>query len=304
MRLLLLFLCMFQRNAQPAVSQNAAPEVNFSNEVEDLVADNCISARRAAKLLHKATKAGVPGISKKTMRLGKNKNQARDLTRKKLRYSKWPQPYYFQCRVKDRRTKVEYVTTICCLLIHEILKIIWDLGAPDVLLSEACLDSKGKEHMQWMREQLHVEHLLGFGLHGDGVPCNYDRTESVVVISMNLPGLKGKNGRMRIPLVVMPDYVMTENTFDDIHEVFAWSMRHLLVDSHPTERHDEQPWKKSDLKRRKSAGDPLGFHACLCQARADWDWLAKCWHFPFHNVLTGMCWLCNILRCQVPQRLA
>jgi hypothetical protein len=169
---------MFQRKFQPAVSPNAVPEVSFANDVEDLVADNLVSAGRAARLLTKATRAGIKGISKKTMRL-KNKNQARDMTRKRLKHSKWPRPYYFQCRVKNRKTKEEYTTTVCCLLIHEILQAIWDIGSPDVLLSEACLDSQGKRHMQWMREQLNVEHLLGFGLHGDGVPCNYDRKRAL-----------------------------------------------------------------------------------------------------------------------------
>ena len=54
-----------------------------------------------------------------------------------------------------------------------------------VLLSEDNLDTAGKKHMAWMREQLQVEELMGWGMHGDGIPCNYDRTESVVMISLN-----------------------------------------------------------------------------------------------------------------------
>ena len=100
-----------------------------------------------------------------------------------------------------------------------------------------------------MREKLGVADLLGFALHGDGVPCNYDRTESVVVISLNLPGLSGENKRMRIPLVVLPDSVMTSETYDDIMEVMSWQMRHLLVNAHPTQRHDQKPWLPSDKAR-------------------------------------------------------
>ena len=131
--------------------------------------------------------------------------------------------------------------------------MLWELGSAEALLSEANLDTAGKDHMKWMREQLGVESLLGWGLHGDGIPCNYDRTESVVMISLNLPGLSGRNGRMRIPLVMLPDYAVGDNTFDDIMEVLAWSMRHMLDGIRPSCRHDGQPLNKSDDKRAKRA---------------------------------------------------
>ena len=74
-----------------------------------------------------------------------------------------------------------------------------------------------------------------------------------------------------------------ENTFDDIMEVMAWSMRHLLEGTRPSCRHDGQPFNKSDHKRAKKSGN-LPFQACLNQVRGDWDWMGKCFHLPFHNV--------------------
>ena len=217
-------LAMFQRTAQPSSSSTAPAGLIFEEDVEHLIAENAISSQRGAKLLNKASRAGIKGISKKVRRsLGKN--QARDITRKKLRNTKWPEAYIFQCRVKDRRTKKEWTTDLAILLIHEVLKVIWDLGLEAVLLSEANLDSTGKQHMEWMRQHLDVDTLWGFGLHGDGAPVNYDRTESVIIISLNLPGLPGKNGRLRIPLIVLPDHCVGENTFDDIFEVVAWSLQ-------------------------------------------------------------------------------
>jgi hypothetical protein len=121
---------------------------------------------------------------------------------------------------------------------------------------------------------------------------------NTVIISINLPGLSGRSGRMRIPLLVLPDHNIGPNTFDDFFEVCAYSMRHLLINSHPTERHDHSAWGRGDEHRKLRIG-PLGFHACCNQVRADWDWLGKCFHFPFHNVHAGMCWRCNILRNQV-----
>ena len=290
-------LHMFSRNSQPPSSSNAPPWQVFQEDVEDLLAENLVSAQRTAKLLDKATKAGIPNINRR-IRKTVGKNQARDHFRLKLKWSKWPDYYWFRCRLWDRKASKEFTTQIPINLPLEVLEALWDLGNAEALLSEANLDTAGKTHMGWMREQLGVTQLLGWGLHGDGVPCNYDRTESVVMISLNLPGLSDRNGRMRIPLSILPDYACSENTFDDIMEVLAWSMRHLVQGSRPSCRHDGQPFNESDHKRAKKSGN-LPFQACLNQVRGDWDWMGKCFHLPFHNVKEGCCWLCTCKRNQV-----
>ena len=291
---------MFSRSTQPASSSNVPPEVEFQNDIEDMFAENLVSAQRIATVFDKATKAGIPGISKK-VRKRTGKNQARDLTRHILKNTKWPDYYYFDCRVRDRKTDKEYVTEIPIHLPTEILEALWDLGVTEVLLSEDNLDTQTKTHMDWMKDKLPDDGkpLWGWGMHGDGIPCNYDRTESVIMISLNLPGLSGRNGRLRIPLVILPDFACSKGTFDDINEVLAWAMRHALAGSRPVCRHDGSPWKSSDRKRAKKADTPLPFKSCLNQVRADWDWMGKCFHFPFHNVIEGCCWLCTCKRNQV-----
>ena len=289
---------MFARASQPASSSNAPAEQDFLEDVEDLFAENLVSGQRTARLLKKASKAGIKGI-KESLRKTTGKNQARDMSRHKLKHNKWPSYYYFNCRVKDRRTAKEVTTKLPMFLPLDVLEMLWELGVPDVLLSEDNIDSAGKSHMSWMRQQLEVEQLLGWGLHGDGIPCNYDRTESVIMISLNLPGLTGKNGRMRIPLFILPDYAVSGHTFDDVNAIIAWSMRHLVAGSRPCCRHDGTPWGKEDVKRQKKNNDTLKFRACLVQVRGDWDWMGKCFHLPFHSVKEGCCWLCRCKRRQV-----
>ena len=289
---------MFQRAQQPSSSSNALPERELEEDLTDLYADNLVSGQRITRLLGKASKAGVKGI-RKAVQQHVGKNQARSLRRHKLKGSKWPDYYWFDCRVKDRKTEGEYTTKIPLILPLDLLEMIWDLGAKDVLLSDDNLDTAGKKHMAWMKEHLQVEELMAWGMHGDGIPCNYDRTESVVMISLNLPGLSGRNGRLRIPLVILPDHAMNGHTFDDIMTVIAWSMRHLVSGSRPCCRHDGSPWARSDRKRQKKNDDPLPFRACMVQCRADWDWMGKCFHLPFHNVKEGCCWLCRCRRDQV-----
>ena len=291
---------MFSRAAHPSSSSSALPHDAFIEDVEDLRAENILSGQRAAKLLAKASNAGI--TIPRRLRRTSGKNQARDLTRSKLKYSKWPDYYYFDCRTRDRKNDKETVANIPIFLPLEILEVIWQLGDPAVFLSVDNLDSAGKKHLAWMNEQLPGDKPMMFwGMHGDGIPCNYDRTESVVMISLNLPGLKGKYGRMRIPIAVLPDWAVSENTYDDINAVFAWSMRHLLTGTRPICRHDASPWLKSDKKRSQQAeaSVDLDFRACLGQIRGDWDWMGKVFHFPFHNVKEGCCWLCRCKRNQV-----
>ena len=140
-----------------------------------------------------------------------------------------------------------------------------------------------------MKKQLGAEMLWGFGLHGDGVPCNYDRTESVMLTSINLPGLTGRNGRLRIPLIILPDHAISDNTFDDIYAALAWDMRSLLAGVRPELRHDNSPWLFHKDRRRSKLHGKREFQACLVQVRSDWDWLTKCYHFPGHGDHTALC---------------
>jgi hypothetical protein len=289
---------MFSRNAQPCSSTSALPDDTLRRDIEDLYAENLISAQRTAKLLRKAFEANVN--VPKQIRKSKGKNQARAQARHSLKRTKWPDLYEFECRVRNRKTELEERTTLCMLLPNEVLAVLWERGLPEVLLSTTNLDSAGKAHLEHMKEQLHVEEIMGFGIHGDGIPCNYDRTESVVMISINLPGLSGKNGRARIPLIALPDWSVSEHTFDDVMEVIAWSLRHLLLSERPCCRHDGTAFGQSDARRAKPAYKAaLPIRACLVQVRGDWDWMGKCFHFPFHGVKEGCCWLCACKRSEV-----
>ena len=295
---------MFHRGEGAASSSATAAEVEFQDDVEDMFADNLISGARASILLEKARRCGIrlatkaikkaPGLTKKC-----KKNLARNLRRRIRKHDKWPEPYWFEARVWNRKKDKEEIKKICILLPSEILETIWKFGLAEVLLGDANYDKLTKDHHAWMKQQLGVQELLGFGLHGDGVPCNYDRTESVMVTSINLPGLTGRNGRLRIPLIILPDHTISDNTFDDIYEVIAWDMRSLLTGARSICRHDGSPWHPNlDRTRAKLRGD-RDFRSCLVQVRADWEWLQKCYHFPGSTSCTGLCWMCKVKKSQV-----
>ena len=293
---------MFSKHRLPRTSDVEAPHVALQEDLEDLYSENLISANRCQSLLGKAHKAGVTKL-KKVAKKWLKQNAARAVTDRRLKNTKWPDKYWAEVRIWDKKTQSEVKQWICIHLIHEILDTIFQLGLKEVILSEDLLDKQARDHLQWMRDSLSLDELLGFGIHGDGVPCNYDRTESVEVISLNLPGVGGDYARMRIPLIVLPHSYVSEHTMDDLMEILAWSMRHALAGTRPSARHDGSPWLKSDLRRSQKTGD-LGWHSCLVEVRSDWDFLNKCFHFPTHSLGDGICWKCNCRRSQVPRKYA
>jgi hypothetical protein len=75
-------------------------------------------------------------------------------------------------------------------------------------------------------------------------------------------------------------------------EVFAWSLQILLGGQWPALRHDGDPL---DTDRAALAGQPLGFHGLLMQARGDWEFYSKIFQFPKWN--NGqICWRCRATR--------
>ena len=89
---------MFQRGQRPASSSSTAPEDAFTLDVEDLYAENSISAAVAVSLLAKGSQAGVAAnLSLASRSTTKNflKNAARTLRNQKLKGTQWPDLYWF-----------------------------------------------------------------------------------------------------------------------------------------------------------------------------------------------------------------
>lgn len=289
---------MISKHTRPYDEQKLTASNRLAANIEDLFAENVISGSRCQNILNQVVDAGVPNLAGKK-RTGSFKNAARALKRNKLSKTFWPDLYEFQGPVWSRRLNKAVTETLAIWLPLELLEMIWELGFSDVILSTDHMDTQTKEHLDALRAELGLPDLLGAAIHGDGIPNNYDRTESCHAISLNLPGVGGKWARMRIPLCVIPSSKICDATMDAIMEVIAWSFRHLLSGCHPQCRHDGTPWHQSDKSRAKKEG-PLGFNAALVEVRGDWEFYSKVFHFPYHNELDGICWMCNCKRNQDP----
>ena len=137
---------------------------------------------------------------------------------------------------------------------------------------------------------------IGLGLWGDGVPYNYDRSNSLDVFSLSVVGFADPPIKdMRVPLFAIDHrHVVKDKTFDDIMTVLAWSFLCLAAGRFPVARHDDSAFHpRTDQLRSKSAGSEVGLHGFLVECRGDWKMFKDVFRFPQFNENSGICWLCN-----------
>ena len=102
-------------------------------------------------------------------------------------------------------------------------------GNKETLYSRTTLDPVALEHLLEC-ESSAGERLVPVGMWGDGTPCNWDRSESLEIFSYNLPGLPEQYRSLRIPFTAInKKFKSSTDTFDDIMQVFQWSMEKLAV---------------------------------------------------------------------------
>ena len=81
----------------------------------------------------------------------------------------------------------------------EMLEKFVRKGNLDKLYEKTGMDPLTKQHVESVETTLQQK-LIGVGIWGDGAPCNWDRSDSIEVFSMLLPGLSEEWRNLRIPL--------------------------------------------------------------------------------------------------------
>ena len=292
---------MFRKRGKAYDEATIPKDKRLRRNLADLYLSNDVSAARAQSLFADAVGAKVSNCADLAA-VGDGgripNNMARDLKRRLLKGSKWPKPYVASVRTWNDKTEKEVVSKIPILLPHEIVwKIMEDSSTAEFLLGQE-LGNQSENHLRSVCKELGIRRgqTLGVGLWGDGVPYNYDRSASLDVCSLNIPGFHdGRFENMRIPLFAIDhNHVVKGTTFDDLMEILAWSFQFLAAGVHPSVRHDGSPFEpKNDRDRAKSAASPSPFRAVLVECRGDWKQLKDVFRFPQFNELAGMCWMCK-----------
>ena len=150
------------------------------------------------------------------------------------------------------------------------------------------MDPVSLAHLQHCESEALCE-LLGIGIWGDGAPTQWDRSESIDVISMSLPGSLEYRS-LRIPLVVLPHSRVCSETWVDFFKIIKWSLVILATGRWPSKRHDGTAWETTDSCRVTAR--PL-LRGALVESRQDWKFAAEVFGFPAHNTGDGCCWECK-----------
>ena len=177
---------VLSKRKKPYDEAALSPLQRLQENIASLAYQNVVSVARVQSLVNDAIEAGQNcGPRLKQRKVGKN--TARDWYRQETRESQWPGIYWAKIRVKNLKTKTIEWEWVAFLLPHELLEALQQLGSDEVLNDLDGMDPKTLSHLKSCEAKAGCK-LLAWGLWGDDVPCNYDRTESIFTISINLPG--------------------------------------------------------------------------------------------------------------------
>jgi len=272
-------------------------EKRLRNNIADLFLSGGASGSRAQSLAYDASLAGAHHVGDlgRAGAYGKQPgNCSRDLTRKLVKGSLWPEPYIAQIRLKDHRGQQETQGLVSFLLPHEIIHALGEHGDP--LQAQQGTPEDVKAHLNFCSAQMStpVEQILAISMWGDGVPYNWDRSQSLDLISISFPCFVGENAKIRIPVVGLDHrQIIKHKTYDDIMQILAWSFSICALGIHPQSRHDGSPWGQGDKSRAKMSNQALSIKAVLAESKSDWKWLKDCFRFGQHNESSGICWMCT-----------
>lgn len=287
---------MFSKRRLPDFGEDP-PEKRLRTNIADLFLENDISGVRAQSILDDAHASGLQAFRElaKAPAGGKPRTQnniARNLRRKLNKRSNWPSQYFAKVRVWNKRTQKETTTWLPFVLPHELLAAMQSSNEANSLLDTRMLSNSALSNLRAACAMLQDERLVPVGLWGDGVPCNFDRSESIEMFAMSFPG-KESWKHLRLPLVVISKkFLVSEHTYDDILDVIAWSLQCSALGFYPCQRHDGSRFLPHDSKRMKLAAKALSAKGVLCEIRGDWMMYTEVFRFPNWNSKGGCCFRC------------
>ena len=204
-----------------------------------------LSGQRSHSLFADAMDAGADNVSDLAGNHEPNGNSARDLTKKLLKAHQWPHLYWTSIPCWSDKEQQEKEELVPFLLPHEILH---QFSQYSDISQFRHLDSLPTEDMEVLQRgagilQTEAEQLLPLGLWMDGVPCNWDRSHSLNVLTLNFPCLQGSKRNIRIPLFGLKQhFVVKHSTMDAMLKIVCWSLECLFLGIMPSQRHDGLPW--------------------------------------------------------------
>ena len=278
---------MISKNKRAYSPESLPPERRLRANLQDLCSRNELPAKRVGELatdFNRVTPHALRNLSGP-----QGSNTARMMRRKFLKQSTWMPDYVSTIRTWSTKDAQIVEEKVPMQLMHEVVAVLLKHGFRPTLLAKDNMDPLTLEHLLHCEQDAGCE-LLGIGLWGDGAPTQWDRSESIDVLSISFPGLAGQFKSLRIPLVVLPHSKVCSETWDDVFSIIKWSLTALATGRWPACRHDGSEWNAKDKCRKTARPFPRG---ALVEVRQDWKFANEVFGFPAHNTAEGCCWACK-----------
>jgi hypothetical protein len=173
-----LVAAMFSK--RPLPDRESRPrEERLRANLEDLFLAGDVSGVRAHTLFEDAGHLHPQFARLARVAAGGRKKVARNLRTLLGRNSKWPQFYLAQIPAWNPRTQTTALASVPIMLPHELLHSLLKINELQDVSSTARLASTVMAHLQKCRDEMMDQSVVAVGLWGDGVPCNWDRSESL-----------------------------------------------------------------------------------------------------------------------------
>lgn len=231
---------MFHNKQRKKNDEFLSPRKKLKRHVESLFLENKLSGQETDDL---ATNIGqcVTDFQPKGSTA---KNAARDWMRKCLKKNGWPPVYVAEIATWDPKMQTQRLSPLAFILPHEIVFQLLKRNTVETLCQTEGGTQSLKDHVAKAKECLKGS-VIPLGLWSDATPMNWDRSESLELILVNLPGLPKDSGSTswRFPCAAISHKNVAKGlTFNQIFEVLSWSFQQLFVGKMPCSRHDGKPF--------------------------------------------------------------
>ena len=213
----------------------------FRANLSDAFLSGDESGQRTHSLFADAMDAGAANVSDLAGNHQPGLHSARDLLRKKLKEHQWPKLYWASILCWSEKEQKEQEELLPFLVPHEIL---YQFNEYSDISEFGNLESLPREDMAILQRgadilKTEAEKLVPLGLWMDGVPCSWDRSQSLNVLTLSFPALQGPKRNIRIPLFGLRQHcVVKHRTMDAMVTVLCWSLECLFLGVMPSHRHD------------------------------------------------------------------
>ena len=283
-------LQMLSKSKRPYEPESLDKHTRLRKNIGDLLASNHASGSRLAEVVNDVNRCAPHLLSELSSKPGTRRDkQTQRMKHKFLKKSHWMPDYVTDVRCWDPATNKIKVEKVSMQLIHEVVAVLLKNGLKEKLLDRSNMDPLSLQHLIHCETSAGVDEMLGLGIWGDGAPTQWNRDETIDVISLSLPGSKDYSG-LRIPLVILPHSRTCSETWHDIFAIIKWSLSILAGGRWPTKRHDGTPWNDTDKSRKTPRKLIL---SVLVESRQDWKFAAEVFGFPTHRSAEGICWRCH-----------